>query len=101
MPTELGGPITVETVPVHYACVARYTYTGTVVQNDKFLRLSPFDDDRQTPGPCSVYTFTQGRQIQYPDRLGNAVPPRQSHCPAPGTHHRRHRTGQIASSHRG
>ncbi len=73
MQTELGGPITVETIPVHYVYVARYTYTDTVVQNDNFLRLSPFADDCQTPGPCSVATFPQGRQIQYPDRLGNAV----------------------------
>ena len=73
MQTELGGPITVETIPVHYAYVARYSYTDTVVQNDNFLRLSPFADDYQTPGPCSVATFPQGRQIQYPDRLGNTV----------------------------
>lgn len=73
MQTELGGPITVETVPVHYAYVARYSYTDVVVQNDNFLRLSPFADDYQTPGPCSVATFPQGRQIRYPDRLGNTV----------------------------
>ena len=73
MQTELGGPITVETIPVHYAYVARYSYTDTVVQNDNFLRLSPFADDYQAPGPYSVTTFPQGRQIQYPDRLGNTV----------------------------
>ena len=73
MQTELGGPITVETIPVHYAYVARYSYTDTVVQNDNFLRLSPFADNHQTPGPCNVATFPQGRQVQYPDRLGNTV----------------------------
>ena len=73
MQTELGGPLAVETTPVHYAYVARYSYTDTVVQNDNFLRLSPFSDDYQTPGPCSVATFPQGRQIRYPDRLGNTV----------------------------
>ena len=73
MQTELGGPITVETIPVHYAYVARYSYTDIVVQNDNFLRLSPFADDYQIPGPCTVATFPQGRQIQYPDRLGNPV----------------------------
>ena len=73
MQTELGGPITVETIPVHYAYVARYSYTDTVVQNDNFLRLSPFADDYQRPGPGSVATFPQGRQIQYSDRLGNTV----------------------------
>ncbi len=73
MQTELGGPITVETIPVHYAYVARYSYTDTVVQNDNFLRLSPFADDYQMPGLCNVATFPQGRQIQYPDRLGNTV----------------------------
>lgn len=73
MQTKLGGPITIETIPVHYAYVARYSYADTVVQNDNFLRLSPFADDYQTPGPCSVATFPQGRQIQYPDRLGNTV----------------------------
>ncbi len=73
MQTELGGPITIEAIPVHYAYVARYAYTDTVVQNDNFLRLSPFADDYQTPGPCTVATFPPGRQIQYPDRLGNTV----------------------------
>ena len=73
MQTELGGPITVETIPVHYAYVARYSYTDTVVQNDNFLRLSPLADDYQRPGSGRVATFPQGRQIQYSDRLGNTV----------------------------
>ena len=73
MQTDLGGPIAVETIPVHYAYVARYSYTDTVVQNDNFLRLSASTDNYQTPGPCAVATLPPGRQIQYPDRLGNAV----------------------------
>lgn len=73
MQTELGGPIAVETIPVHYAYVARYSYTDIVVQNDNFLRLAAFADSYQTPGPCAVATFPPGRQIQYPDRLGNTV----------------------------
>ena len=73
MQTELGGPIAVEPIPVHYAYVARYSYSDIVVQNDNFLRLSPFADNYQTPGPCTVATFPQGRQIEYPDRLGNTV----------------------------
>lgn len=73
MQAELGGPITLETIPVHYAYVARYSYSDVVVQNDNFLRLSPFADPYQTPGPCEVATFPPGRQIQYPDRLGNTV----------------------------
>ena len=43
------------------------------MQNENFLRLSPFADDCQRPGPSSVATFPQGRQIQYRDRLGNTV----------------------------
>ena len=73
MQTELGSPIAVETIPVHYAYVARYSYTDIVVQNDNFLRLSAYADIYQTPGPCGVATFPEGRQIQYPDRLGNTV----------------------------
>ena len=73
MQTDLGGPIAVETIPVHYAYVARYSYTDIVVQNDNFLRLAASADNYQTPGPCAVATFPQGRQIQYPDRLGNTV----------------------------
>ena len=73
MQTELGGPIAVETTPVHYAYVARYSYTDTVVQNDNFLRLAASADTHQTPGPCGVFTFPEGRQIEYPDRLGNTV----------------------------
>ena len=73
MQAELGGPITLETIPVHYAYVARYSYSDVVVQNDNFLRLSAFSDSYQTPGPCEVATFPQGRQIQYPDHQGNTV----------------------------
>ncbi len=73
MQTDLGGPIAVETIPVHYAYVARYSYTDIVVQNDNVLRLSAVADQYQTPGPCTVATFPAGRQIQYPDRLGNPV----------------------------
>ena len=73
MQTDLGGPVAVETIPVHYAYVARYSYTDTVVQNDNFLRLSASTDNYQTPGPCAVATLPRGRQIQYPDRLGNTV----------------------------
>ena len=73
MQTELGGPIAIETIPVHYAYVARYSYTDAVVQNDNFLRLSAFADNYQTPGPCSVATFPEGSQVQYPDPRGNTV----------------------------
>lgn len=73
MQADLGGPLAVEPIPVHYAYVARYSYTDTVVQNDNFLRLSPFADRYQKPGACTVATFPQGRQIEYPDRLGNTV----------------------------
>lgn len=73
MQTELGGPIAIETIPVHYAYVARYSYTDVVVQNDNFLRLSALADNYQTPGLCSVATFPHGRQVQYPDQLGNTV----------------------------
>lgn len=73
MQTELGGSITFEPVPVHYAYVARYSYSDIVVQNDNFLRLTAYADTYQTPGSCGVATFPQGRQVEYPDRLGNTV----------------------------
>ena len=73
MQTELGGSITFEPVPVHYAYVARYSYSDTVVQNDNFLRLAASADAHQTPGPCGVFTLPEGRQVEYPDRLGNTV----------------------------
>ena len=73
MQTELGVPVAVETIPVHYAYVARYSYTDTVVLNDNFLRLSAVADQYQTPGPCNVATFPAGPQIRYADRLGNTV----------------------------
>ena len=98
MQTELGGPITVETTPVHYAYVARYSYADVVVQNDNFLRLSPFADDYQTPGPGGVATFPPGRQIRYPDRLGNTV-----HRVRVTTPHREliiAATGQVCLNHR-
>ena len=73
MQTELGSPLTGEAIPVHYAYVARYTYSDVVVQNDNFLRLSAFSDSYQTPISCDVATTPPGRQIVYPDRLGNTV----------------------------
>ncbi len=75
MQTQLGGPLAPEPVPVHFAYVARYEYSDVVVQNDNFLRLSPYDDRYQTPagGGCEVATLPAGRRITYPDRLGNVV----------------------------
>ena len=73
MQPELGDPVAIEPVPVHYAYVARYFYSDVVVQNDNFLRLSPFADNYQWPGPCDVATLPQGSQIQYRDRQGNTV----------------------------
>ena len=75
MQTELGGPLARQLVPVHYAYVARYRYSDIVVQNDNFLRLSPYDDWYQTPagGGCDITTLPEGRKITYPDRFGNVV----------------------------
>lgn len=75
MQTQLGGSLAREPVPVHFAYVARYEYSDVVVQNDNFLRLSPYDDGYQTPadGSCEVATVPAGRKITYPDRLGNVV----------------------------
>ena len=75
MQADLGGPLAREPVPVHYAYIARYEYSDVVVQNDNFLRLSPYDDRYQTPanGGAEVATIPSGRKITYPDRLGNVV----------------------------
>ena len=75
MQADLGGPLAREPVPVHYAYIARYEYSDVVVQNDNFLRLSPYDDRYQTPanGGAEVATIPPGRKITYPDRLGNVV----------------------------
>ena len=73
MQTELGSPLIRETVPVHYAYIARYTYSDVVVQSDNFLRLSAYSGPYQKPGAGEVATTPRGRQIVYPDRLGNTV----------------------------
>ena len=75
MQTQLGGPLAREPIPVHFAYVARYAYSDVVVQNDNFLRLSPYDDRYQTPAEsgCDISTIPAGRKITYPDRLGNVV----------------------------
>ena len=73
MQTDLGSPLIRETVPVHYAYVARYTYSDVVVQSDNFLMLSAYSDSYQTLVTCDVATTPQGRQIVFPDRLGNTV----------------------------
>ena len=73
MQTELGSPLIRETLPVHYAYIARYTYSDVVVQSDNFLRLSAYSDPYQKPGAGEVGTTPPGRRIVYPDRLGNTV----------------------------
>ncbi len=73
MQTDLGSPLIRETVPVHYAYVAKYTYSDVVVQSDNFLMLSAYSDSYQTLVTCDVATTPQGRQIVFPDRLGNTV----------------------------
>ncbi|MCE2500797.1 MAG: hypothetical protein J4G13_08050 [Dehalococcoidia bacterium] len=73
MQTDLGSPLIRETVPVHYAYIARYTYSDVVVQSDNFLMLSAYSDSYQTLVTCDVATTPQGRQIVFPDRLGNTV----------------------------
>ena len=67
MQTELGSPLIGETVPVHYAYIARYTYSDVVAQSDNFLRLSAYSDTYQKPGAGEVATTPPGRQIVYPD----------------------------------
>ena len=73
MQTDLGSPLIRETVPVHYAYVARYTYSDVVVQSDNFLMLSAYSDSYQTLVTCDVATTPQGSQVVFPDRLGNTV----------------------------
>ena len=73
MQADLGSPVTGESIPVHYAYVARYQYTNVVVRNDNFLRLSAFTDRYQTAGACYIGSSPIGSMIGYPDRLGNQV----------------------------
>ena len=73
MQAELGSRIESGAVPVHYAYVARYAYSDVVVQNDNFLRLSAYTDQRQEVESCDVRTEPPGRTVMYSDRLGNVV----------------------------
>ena len=73
MQAELGSRVENGAVPVHYAYVARYAYSDVVVQNDNFLRLSAFTDQRQAVESCDVWTEPPGRKVMFSDRLGNVV----------------------------
>ncbi len=73
MQAELGSKELSEPVLVHYAYAARYRYQDVVVQNDNFLMLAPATDHRQTAGACRVVTQPAGREVVFPDRLGNTV----------------------------
>ncbi len=73
MQADLGSPVTGESIPVHYAYVARHQYTDVVVRNDNFLRLSAFTDRYQTAGACYIGSSPIGSMIGYLDRLGNQI----------------------------
>ena len=73
MQAELGSQVARESVPVHYAYVARYQYSEVVVQNDNFLMVSPYTDRYQTARSCRVETRPPGRAIEFTDRFGNVV----------------------------
>ena len=73
MQTKLGSHVGNGPVNVHYAYVARYTYSDIVVQNDNFLRLSAYTDVRQRAESYDVFTSPVGRKVCYSDRLGNVV----------------------------
>ena len=73
MQAKLGSNVGNGPVNVHYAYVARYTYSDVVVQNDNFLRLSAYTDARQTAESYDVLTNPVGRKVCYSDRLGNVV----------------------------
>ena len=73
MQAELGSPATDESVLVHYAYVARYEYSDVVVQNDNFLRISAYTDQRQKAAGYDIETTPPGRKVEYSDRMGNVV----------------------------
>ena len=73
MQAELGSHVGDSAVPVHYAYVARYTYSDVVVQNDNFLRLSAYSDHRQWVESRDILTNPDGRKVAYSDRFGNVV----------------------------
>lgn len=73
MQAELGSQATDESVLVHYAYVARYEYSDVVVQNDNFLRVSAYTDQRQQAASYDVETIPAGRKVEYSDRMGNVV----------------------------
>ncbi len=73
MQAELGSLVGDSAVPVHYAYVARYTYSDVVVQNDNFLRLSAYSDHRQWVESRDIQTNPDGKKVAYSDRFGNVV----------------------------
>ena len=73
MQAELGRHVSDNSIPVHYAYVARYAYSDVVVQNDNFLRLSACADGRQWVESRDVQTVPDGRGVSYSDRFGNSV----------------------------
>lgn len=71
MQADLGDPLNGYGIVASYTYAARYRYSDTVVQNDNFLRLSAYEDERQTPVSFSVMTAPQTRPAGFTDGFGN------------------------------
>lgn len=71
MQADLGDPLNGSGIVASYTYAARYRYSDTVVQNDNFLRLSAYEDERQTPVSFSVMTAPQTRPAGFTDGFGN------------------------------
>ena len=73
MQADLGDPLNGSRIVASYTYAARYRYSDTVVQNDNFLRLSAYEDERQTPVSFSVMTAPQTRPAGFTDGFGNVT----------------------------
>ena len=56
-----------------YLYLARYGYTGDIVENNNFLRVFPYSDDWQTPDTIQFLTIPSSNEVKFYDAYDNEV----------------------------
>jgi transglutaminase-like putative cysteine protease len=62
-----------QSVRASYLYLAKYGYTGDVLENNNFLRVFPYADDFQTPDIVQFLTIPSGRDVTFFDGFDNEV----------------------------
>ena len=68
----MGGLLS-ESVRASYLYLAKYAYTGEVLENNNFLRVFPYGDEYQVPEVVQFLTIPGGRTVKFFDGYDNQV----------------------------